>query len=322
MADTDKLKYTYSDQQAHSFSNTLDELDSLLGRLDSKNKQVALKILSLMDEVHHKYLDQLKYDSSGNPENSQLSYLYRRIYQHAEVFVRALGGAALFADERNSRQVSDSDWWWFLDRYVENKRRKSLIKTIKWLGVAALVLMVLIFVYQKFLAPPPEVRERLRYENQASIAIAEGRIEDALAGVEAAIQADPDEFELWVQRGVLLIALDQQDEAEQSFQKALSLENDPEFFTIEKAYYAIQLGLLDMAQEEVDQLLSIDSESVEAFLFQGQILESQGDIVKAIEIYQKASEMAEAQNKIELMTTIRVRLATLMQSALIPTMEN
>ncbi len=322
MAEPDKLKYTGSGTVIKTFDKTLDELDSLIGRIDPNNKPVAESILSLMDTIHAEYADHLHFDQQGNPENSQLNYLYKQIKKQAKIIFTAMGGPHAYQKERSTRKIDKNAWWWYLDQYYENKQKRAALKTIKGFGIAAVVLVILIIVYQKFLAPPPEVRARLRFENQASMAISEGRFEDALSAVDSAITADPDEYELWVEQGVLLIALGQPEKAEPSFAEAQRLQPDQTLFIMERAYFSIQVGLLDIAQEAVDQLLLLDPQSAEAYLFQGQILETQGDFSKAIQVYQQASEMAEKQEKVELMTTIRVRLATLMQSALIPTAEN
>ncbi len=119
---------------------------------------------------------------------------------------------------------------------------------------------------------------------------------------------------------MLLIALGEEEEAQQSFEKALSLGIDQERYYIERIYNAMQIGLMDLAQEDIDQLLIVQPDSAEAYLFRGQILESEGDTSGAIQAYEKASTYAEEQEKIELMTTIRMRLGMLMQSAGLPTM--
>ncbi len=322
MTEADKLKYVKKSSNQKTFDQTLDELDSLIGRLDAKNKTAALRILESMDELHHQFGDQLKLDEEGNPQNSQLGYLYQQIRKQASALINALGGSQFFQAKRLGQEIPKSTWWWYLDEYLEQKRRKSFLRMVKGFAIFAVVLVILIFAYQRWFAPPPEVRARLRFENQASMAIEDGRYTDALAAVEEALQIDPAQFSLWVQRGVLLNRLGEDAEAEQSFEKALALGIDQERYYIERIYNAAQMKMIEQTQQDIDQLLTINPQSAEGYLFQGQLLESQGDTYGAIQAYESASRFAEEQEKIELMTTIRMRLGMLIQSASLPTLEN
>jgi tetratricopeptide (TPR) repeat protein len=119
---------------------------------------------------------------------------------------------------------------------------------------------------------------------------------------------------------MLLLKLGDEDAAQKSFDQALALGIDMERYYIERVYNAMQFGMIDLAQEDINQLLKVNPESAEGYLFRGQILESEGDTIGAIQAYEKASQYAEQQEKIELMTTIRMRLGMLMQSAGLPTM--
>ena len=84
----------------------------------------------------------------------------------------------------------------------------------------------------------------------------------------------------------------------------------------------MQVGLFDDANADIDAALILNPESAEAYMFRGQILEYEGDSYGAIQAYEEASILAEEQENIELITTVRMRLAMLMQSAAIPTFEN
>jgi tetratricopeptide (TPR) repeat protein len=320
MTETDKLKYVKTSSNEKTLDQTLDELDSLIGKLDAKNKGIAIQILGLMDEVHNRFSDQIKFDNEGKPQNSQLGYLYKQIRKQAAVIVKAAGGESWFQKQRKETAFPEKAWWWYLDVYLAQKRKKSLLTMVRGFIIFAVIVAGIVLAYQKWFAPPPEVRARLGYENQASLAIEDGRYEDALYAVNEALTYGPEQYSLWIQKGMLLLKLGDEDAAQKSFDQALALGIDMERYYIERVYNAMQFGMIDLAQEDINQLLKVNPESAEGYLFRGQILESEGDTIGAIQAYEKASQYAEQQEKIELMTTIRMRLGMLMQSAGLPTM--
>ncbi|MAT42697.1 MAG: hypothetical protein CL609_10170 [Anaerolineaceae bacterium] len=320
MAEADKLKYVKTSSNEKTLDQTLDELDSLIGKLDGKNKEVSIQILGLMDKVHNQFSDQIKFDHEGKPQNPQLGYLYKQIRKQASVIVKAVGGDSWFKTQRKNTSFPETAWWWNLDVYLAQKRKRSLLNMARGFIIFAVIVAGIIFAYQKWFAPPPEVRARLGFENQASLAIEDGRYEDAIKAVDEALIYGPQQYSLWIQKGMLLLKLGELDAAQKSFDQALALGIDMERYYIERVYNAMQIGLIDLAQEDINQLLKVNPESAEAYLFRGQILESQGDNVGAIQAYEKASQYAEQQEKIELMTTIRMRLGMLMQAAELPTM--
>ncbi len=322
MADADKLKYVKTSSNEKSLDQTLDELDSLVGKLDSKNKIAATQILTLMDDLHTRFKDQIILDQEGVPENSQLGYLYKQIRKQTPTIVKAVGGDEFFQIKRQELEFSESAWWWYLDKYLVQKRKKSFVRMVRGFVIFAVILFIAVLAYQRWLAPPPEVRARLGFENQASLAIEDGRYTDALTAVNEALTYGPEEYSLWIQKGMLLIQLGDKAAAQDSFDQALTLGIDQERYFIERIYNAMQIGLIDLALEDIDQLLSVNPESAEGYLFLGQILESRGDTSGAMQAYEKASVFAEQQEKIELMTTIRMRLGMLMQAVQLPTPVN
>ncbi len=198
MAEADKLKYVKISSSEKSLDQTLDELDSLIGKLDAKNQIVAVQILTLMDELHSRLKGQLKLDQEGMPENSQLGYLYTQIRKQAPTIVKAVGGSEYFQIKRQGQDFSKFAWWWYLDEYVVQKQKRSLVRMFRGFVIFAVVLLIAVFAYQRWLAPPPEVRARLGFENQASLAIEDGRYADALVAINEALTFGPEQYSLWI----------------------------------------------------------------------------------------------------------------------------
>lgn len=83
----------------------------------------------------------------------------------------------------------------------------------------------------------------------------------------------------------------------------------------------MQFGLLDDLLSEVDNILAVNPQSAEAYLYRGLVQEVQGQNSEAYKSLEKASILAEDQNKAQLVATIRMRMAMIMQSVAIPTPE-
>jgi len=88
-------------------------------------------------------------------EATQLETVSAELRRKAATFLREIGGATRLRDARNARQPDPAQWWWFLDQWLADRRRSQLRRLLQWGVVAALLLALLYFVYQRFLAPDP-----------------------------------------------------------------------------------------------------------------------------------------------------------------------
>lgn len=319
MSTTGKEKYFHKNAEFKTINSALDEIETALGKIDGSQGPIAEKIFTLMDEIfeQEKFLqkdEKIKYQA-------QFSYISKRIYSSAKLLVKTMGGTTALREKRKTMGVRSDHWWWYLDQYLDEKRKKG----IKRAGVISLIVMVLIValivVYDKFIAPPPEVRARLDYETKIDNYISEEDYGNAMTVMESALALAPDYYPLWIKRGVLEKVLGNEAGAQTSFDTARQFVDNPEYFYYEKANVFMQFGLYDDVLEEVNQLLEINAKSAEAYLFRGLVYETRGENAQARSAYEEAAALAEEQNKMQLVATIRVRMGMLMQSAAIPTLE-
>ncbi len=319
MLPTGKDKYFHKKDEFKSISSNLDEIETILGKIDGSQGPIAEKIFNLMDEI----LDREKnlHADERQKFQSQYNYVSKRIYSSAKLLVKTVGGVNSLQEKRKIKAVSNDHWWWYLDHYLDEKR----IKGVKRAGVTAVIVLVLIaaliVVYDKFIAPPPEVRARLDYETRIDDYILTGDYLNAMKEMEGALALAPDYYPLWIKRGVLEKVLGNEADAQSSFATARQFVEDPEYFYYERANVSMQFGLLDDVLKDADQLLEINAQSAEAYLFQGLVFETRGQKDQAQTAYEKAAALAEEQNKMQLAATIRVRMGMLMQSVSIPTAE-
>ncbi len=315
----DKRKFLHSEINQSTINTHLDEIEAMLGRLDSKKSDLAENILDRMDLVD---LQIKKINSIKNDQKSydiQLEYIRKRIQSHAGIILKAIGGVDAYRSKRKNKNISPDSWWWYLDRWLLNKRRKQLLRASIITAVILTVLMVIGVLYNRFLAPPPEVRARMQHENASSSLVEAGDFPGAILELDQAIAYAPDDVQLRIQKGVLHLKLGENDKAEEEFQIAWRINEDPYTFYMERSLNEVQLDLFDEADLDTGEMLKYKPDSAEAYLLRGQLFEKTGENDAALAAYQKASDFADEQDNVEIITTVRLRMAFLMQTMMLPT---
>jgi len=319
MSPTGKEKYFHKNDQHKSISSNLDEIETILGKLDGSQSPIAERIFDIMDEIQ----EQKKFLHNDEKEKTetQLSYVTKRIYSSAKVLLKTIGGKEVLKEKRKIKGKSPDHWWWYLDHYLEDKRKRDLQRS----GMIGLVLLVvfalLVLVYDRYLAPPPEVRARIDYETRIDDFIYSGDYISAMSEMEGALAIAPDYYPLWIKKGVLAKVLGNEAVEQSSYETAQQFVENPEYFFYERASVFMQFGLYDDVLEDTDNLLAINAKSAEAYLYRGMVYEMRGENSQAYDAFEKAALLAEEQNKNQLVATIRVRMGMLLQSVSIPTQE-
>jgi tetratricopeptide (TPR) repeat protein len=319
MSPTGKEKYFHKNVQHKSISSNLDEIETILGKLDGSQSPIAERIFDIMDEIQ----EQKKFLHNDEKEKTetQLSYVTKRIYSSAKVLLKTIGGKDELKEKRKIKGKNPDHWWWYIDHYLEEKKKRDLQRS----GMIGLVLLVvfalLVLIYDRYLAPPPEVRARIDYETRIDDFIYSGDYISAMSEMEGALAIAPDYYPLWIKKGVLAKVLGNEAVEQSSYETAQQFVENPEYFYYERASVFMQFGLYDDVLEDTDNLLAINAKSAEAYLYRGLVYEMRGENSQAYDAFEKAALLAEEQNKNQLVATIRVRMGMLLQSVSIPTQE-
>jgi len=315
MAIEDKLKYLRSDSERNTISSQLDEVENWLGKLDSKNTDLAEKILYQMDKIE-KILNQTYADTEIPVSyQTQLQYINNRIRSHAQTIISAVGGVDQLKVKREQAGKKEDAWWWYLDNYVNNNYKKNFQKTLSIIGIIILVVTAVVILYEQFFAPPPEVKARIQHEQAADRLVESGDFDGALKEILAALEITPTSYELWIWQGVIHQKRGDQKAAQQAFLKGHELVEKLESYYLTKAYYEFISGLTDEGLADAQMLVAINPQSPEGFLYIGQAYENKGETAKALDAYEKASVLAENSDNAELIATIKVRMGMLMQTS-------
>jgi tetratricopeptide (TPR) repeat protein len=304
-----------------SLNELLDQLEVDLGHLGQGSAEQALKMLLKMDTAFQKVTDMTEKELPVKAEAAQLEYLALGMEHNAKAFLKQIGGREKLAQFRHSQAPAAQQRWWFLDEYKQIQARKTA-RTV-FLGVASTIaaVLILIIVYQNFLAPDPIVTAVYMYQNNAEKAMQSQDMARALSETNKAIALTPNDSSLLIMRGVIEDRLSLSEQASKDYAAAEANLNDHLRFLLARSQIWMQAGEYQKGLEDARQVIQADPTSAEGFLYFGKANEKLQNYSTAIDAYETASSLAGSQNKSELNAVIRMNLAMLMQSIPMPTPE-
>ncbi len=146
-----------------------------------------------------------------------------------------------------------------------------------------------IAAYQKAIEIDPDYADA--YYNIGIALRKQGKLDEAIAAYQKAIEIDPDYADAYYNIGIALRKQGKLDEAIAAYQKAIEI--DPDYA---KAYYNIGIALrkqgkLEEAIAAYQKAIEIDPDYAKAYYNIGIALDDQGKLEEAIAAYQKAIEI-------------------------------
>jgi cytochrome c-type biogenesis protein CcmH/NrfG len=189
--------------EAGGVGEQLDRLDVLVSKLGNEKGKDALAILTAMDAIDAR-LEELKQSGANvKAEQSQFETSCAILKKKPGDFLRAMGGSRALVAERSKRNPPQAAWWWYLDEIRANQQKAALKRVAAIAAISLAVLGVLALVYQRFLAPSPEVVARYEALTQSATLAGDGNVAAAQAALQKGLAAMPQDPELWVMEGVL-----------------------------------------------------------------------------------------------------------------------
>jgi tetratricopeptide (TPR) repeat protein len=298
--------------------DTLARLEALVAQLGYALGEEALDIPPLFDEATAGLAELQAQGQGARGEAAQLETVSAGLRRKAGTFLREIGGASRLRDARNARQLNPAQWWWFLDQWLADRRRSQLRQLLQWTVVAALLLALLYFIYQRFLAPNPAIVASLEHQQKADWLAQAGDLAGALNETEQALAAIPRDPEQLVFKGVLQQTLGHDAAAEETFAVA-EAQVGREGFLIARSRRYLSLGQAKAALADARAVIELNSNSAMGYLVLGQANEGAGNYAEAMDAYSRASTLAEAQNKLEIVAIARMQFGMLMQRLPTPT---
>jgi len=307
--------------KADELRQCLDTLEADLGKLGFGLGPQALEIPTLMDQAAQLFDEFRQEGRDLAEERLRWETASHQLRSKASTWLREVGGSESFEKTRRARQPSAEAWWWFLDKQVTQDQKRSLRRTLKWAVGAALVLVLLGLGYKLFLAPDPGTQARIGYTYDAESLSRSGDLTGALQLVEKALATAPDDPDLLIFKGVLQNVLGQTAAAEESFQKAEKILNNQENFYLLRAQRYFYVGHYQEMLADTQAVIQVNTQSATGYMLQGQAQEALGNSKEAMDAYERASQLAEANNQPEIAVTARMLYGTLLQRQGMPTIE-
>ncbi len=288
----------------------LDQAERLVYDLRGAAPQV-LKLLHLLDQAAEALAELEAAGMDVRAERVRFETVQRQLRRRQGRFLAGAGAA--LREERAAVQPDRVRWWWFLDEAVALQRRQQLRRVLVWALVAVILLAVTWLVYDRFIAPPPHVRQAFHHSTTGGRLVEEGDLRAALAEFEAAAVLNPDDPDPWLWQGVIHFELNELDRAELAFEAARSLYETDLDFLLDRGMTYLRVGDLDAANADVEQAILENPDAGSGYYLRASIAGERGDYPAAIADLERAEELAHAAGDMQLEATARTQRAMVMQ---------
>jgi len=289
----------------------LDRIEARLGTLRGAGPS-AVELLTLLDRVAEKLEELEAAGADVRAERSRLDSAWSNLQRKATLFLREVGPA--LAEARRQRgDAATSHPWWSLDRTVAQTRRRALGKAALACLAVALALGAAWLAYDRFLAPPPHVRQALAHITRGEERIAEGDLTGALEEFEAAAALQPEDVEtlLWI--GILRQATGDEEGAREAYRAAQDLGLEEREFLFRRGSLLFQIGDLDGALADAEAVVELDPHWGYGYYLKASVQATKGEVQDAIEGYRHAADLAHEAGDAELEAMARVQMGLLLQ---------
>jgi len=246
------------------------------------------------------------------PEKLRFQTVQRQMFKQAGPILRRLGGAKGLHHHRPETAQAAEQPWWFLDQYLAERRRRLWKDAGSGLVMLALLGLVVVLVYNRFIRPDKDIEAHAELYLQAFHSVSrEADYEAALVAIEEALGHQPDEAESWLLKGIILDELDRSEEAEVAYAQAQALIPAPEQISYLRSRLQLELGQPERAARLAQEAIALNPEYPEAWLMLGLAYEAQEQFNQAHNAMQTAVELADAQGNEALKVMIRINMSHL-----------
>lgn len=299
---------------AERVREALDDAERLIPRL-RKSGSEALELPRLFDQIATALegLEQNGVDIRA--EYTRFKNVQERLRSCRVRFLREAGTA--YQEARMAVQPDRARWWWYIDEIVAQERKQRVRRLLIGGGIAILVLAIAWVIYDRFIAPPPNVRQAYHRSSTGERLVTEGDLRGALAEFEQVVVLTPDDPNGWVWLGVIHTLLGESQQAEAAFQQARSLYGTEYDFLVNRSMAYVSAGDLDRARADIEQAIWEEPEAALGYYVRANIEDQQGNCMTAIADLERASELAQAAGNTQLDAVVRVQLAYVTQSCMV-----
>ena len=301
--------------QAGGLGTLLDKLDVLISRIGSGSGTKAFEILHLLDAIAIQMEEMQEQGANTQAAQAQFDTACAVLRKQAAAFVREVGGGKGVREEREKQRSPRLEWWWRLDEIAAQKRKASLVRTLKWTAVLVIILAVLVTAYQLFLAPPSEVIARYDAIQKAVDLAASGNYTQAQAAVQKGLEAVPGDPDLMVWEGVIYGLQGNDAQAASIFSKVKSSYASEESFYLTRSQDYLVIGQYSKSEQDTQAAIAANPDSARGYYLLGSAQEIAKDPQAALISYQQAVDLADRAGDASLVVEAKIKMGYLMQGA-------
>lgn len=295
---------------ADQVRETLDQAEWRVSNLREAGPQ-ALELFHLLDQAARGLAELEAAGVDVRAERVRLETVQRQLRRQQSRFLTEAGAA--LQEERAAAQPDRARWWWFLDEAEARQRRRVLRRSLVGVLLVVAVLLVAWLAYDRFIAPPPEVRQAFEHSSRGESLAEEGELRAALAEFEAAAALNPDDFSLWLWQGVICFELGELHDAEEAFDTARFLCETDFDFLLNRSLAYLRLGDLEAARADVEQAVVEEPHSGWGYYLRASVAVAQEDYDAAVADLERAANLADAAGDAQLEARARTQLAMVVQ---------
>lgn len=297
---------------------TLDRLEAQIGLLEHDTNDAALQILPLFDTAQTLFDDLSETGADLSPETSRFETLSGQFQKKGNAFLRKIGGTTALETLRQTHAPDTERWWWFIDRWLADRKRAQVRLQGKTLLTGVAVFAVLALLYTLFLAPDKATREKIGHQQNAESFGKEGNYGQALDEVNQGLDYAPDDVDLLTMKGVFELYLDRTADAAASFEAAEAAAGSHVDFLLSRAQVYLILEDPEAVLADAQVVVGLAPDSPFGYFYIAQANVALGNPFEAQENFEKAAELASAAGEIELEAMARIQLGYLLQQMAAP----
>jgi tetratricopeptide (TPR) repeat protein len=300
--------------ESMSLNDLLEQIDNGLGKLGKTGGVVPKSILLEMDQANSRINDGISNGRELRAEIAQFEFIGKNLQNYAGLFIKLIGGRQALQQLRMVFKPTEAQWWWFLDKMVDEKRRKNIKKYLIIASAGTAIFIVLMLLYNRFLAPDPITQQRYNLINDAQALMMKADYPAAMIAIDQGLVNSPTDSDLLIYKGVLLVKLDQVQQAGPYFNQAEKVLGSHENLLLARSMIYLQMGDPKSTLADAQETIQDNPNSAEGNFYFGKANELLGNNQEALTYYQIAAGLAEQQNKAALTATIKINEAMLLQA--------
>ncbi|RUA17929.1 MAG: hypothetical protein DSY55_01205 [Clostridia bacterium] len=307
--------------QADVLRDLLEDSYALAVNMKGAGPQKASQLLDNLDQIARLLPDLEAAGVDLRSEKVRWQEVQGAVRRHADSLrneLAPLGGLKTLRETLALPPSLQNRWWWWLDvTAFRNMRKRFLVGA---LVIASVIILLVggIWTFNKLFPVDPQVSAAYGHKLNAEELVGKGDLSGAITELNAALRLTPDDPDILTML-VALYDLTDQEERVNPIGKKLYAEFPSSIVDSNIAQSYMVVGAVEKALSKSLQAVDEDPKNAQGYLIAGMAYEAKGDTHLAYRYYRQAADVASAAGDHQTEAFAKIRLATLLQKAQVPT---